>query len=219
MSKDIRYTAKGMWNAARERRCKASSRLTDVSWRTKKAEMTISGIIQRLRRWKLARRGLRLDRSCYVGPGVSLGPDNREAINGTVEVLDSCELNHGVELNPFGGSIRIARRVWLGPYVVIYGHGGVEIGEQTLISMHCSILSSNHGVPPIGKLIRDTADELRPTKIGRDVWIGANAVILGGVTIGDGAVIAAGAVVNRDVEVGAVVAGVPAREVRKRANA
>jgi acetyltransferase-like isoleucine patch superfamily enzyme len=178
--------------------------------------MTIPGLIQRYRRWKLARWGVWLDRSCYVGPRVSLGPDNRQAINGTVEVSDSCELNQGVELNPFGGSIRIARRVWLGPYVVIYGHGGVEIGEQTLISMHCSILSSNHGVPPIGKLIRDTADDLRPTKIGRDVWIGANAVILGGVTIGDGAVVAAGAVVTKDVEPGAVVAGVPASLIRKR---
>jgi acetyltransferase-like isoleucine patch superfamily enzyme len=157
-----------------------------------------------------------LDRSCYVGPRVSLGPDNREAINGTVEVLDSCELNQGVELNPFGGAIHIARRVWLGPYVVIYGQGGVEIGEQTLISMHCTILSSNHGIPPLGKLIRDAADELLPTTIGRDVWIGANAVILGGVIIGDGAVVAAGAVVNRDVDSGTVVAGVPARKIRKR---
>lgn len=178
--------------------------------------MTIEGIIQRYRRWRLARRGLRLDRSCYVGPGVSLGPDHTTAVRGVVEVADACEVNQGVELNPFGGSIRIARRVWLGPYVVIYGHGGVEIGEQTLVSMHCTILSSNHGVPPIGKLIRDTSDELRPTKIGRDVWVGANAVILGGVTIGDGAVIAAGAVVNRDVEAGAVVAGVPARRINSR---
>lgn len=181
--------------------------------------MTTEGLIQRLRRWKLARRGLRLDRSCYVGPGISLGPDNREGINGKVTVGDACEVNQGVELNPFGGSIRIARRVWLGPYVVIYGQGGVEIGEQTLVSMHCTILSSNHGVPPIGELIRDKEDELLPTKIGRDVWIGANAVILGGVAIGDGAVIAAGAVVNRDVAAGAVVAGVPAREIRKRVNA
>ena len=178
--------------------------------------MTTAGIIQRWRRWKLARRGLRLDRSCYIGPGVSLGPDHTIAMQGRVEVADSCELNQGVELNPFGGSIRIAPRVWLGPYVVIYGHGGVEIGEQTLVSMHCTILSSNHGVPPLGKLIRETADELLPTKIGRDVWIGANAVILGGVTIGEGAVVAAGAVVNRDVEPGAVVAGVPARKIRKR---
>jgi acetyltransferase-like isoleucine patch superfamily enzyme len=164
----------------------------------------------------LARRGLRLDRSCYVGPGVSLGPDHTIAMQGRLEVADSCELNQGVELNPFGGSIRIARRVWLGPYVVIYGQGSVEVGEQTLVSMHCTILSSNHGVPPLGKLIRETADELLPTKIGRDVWIGANAVILGGVTIGEGAVVAAGAVVNRDVEPGAVVAGVPARAIRAR---
>ena len=164
----------------------------------------------------MARRGLRVDRSCYVGPGVSLGPDHTIAMQGRVEVADSCELNQGVELNPFGGLIRLARRVWLGPYVVIYGQGGVEIGEQTLVSMHCTILSSNHGVPPLGKLIRETADELLPTKIGRDVWIGANAVILGGVTIGEGAVVAAGAVVNRDVEPGAVVAGVPARLLRRR---
>ena len=178
--------------------------------------MTTAGIIQRWRRWKLARRGLLLDRSCYIGPGLSLGPDNVASLNGTLEVAEGCELNQGVELNPWGGSIRIARRVWLGPYVVIYGHGGVEIGEQTLVSMHCAILSSNHAIPPIGKLIRNGADVLLPTKIGSDVWIGANAVILGGVTIGDGAVIAAGAVVTKDVESGAVVAGVPARFVRKR---
>jgi acetyltransferase-like isoleucine patch superfamily enzyme len=138
------------------------------------------------------------------------------SLNGAVEVADSCELNQGVELNPWGGSIRIARRVWLGPYVVIYGHGGVEIGESTLVSMHCTILSSNHTIPAMGALIRDVLDELLPTKIGRDVWIGANAVILGGVTIGDGAVVAAGAVVTKDVEAGAIVAGVPARLVRKR---
>jgi acetyltransferase-like isoleucine patch superfamily enzyme len=133
-----------------------------------------------------------------------------------VEVADSCELNQGVELNPWGGSIRLARRVWLGPYVVIYGHGGVEIGEQTLVSMHSTILSSNHAIPAMGALIRDLPDELLPTKIGRDVWIGANAVILGGVTIGDGAVVAAGAVVKDDVEPGVIVAGIPAKMKRTR---
>lgn len=178
--------------------------------------MTIPGLIQRYRRWKLARRGLLLDRSCHIGRCISLGPDDAAAINGAIEIGPKCELNQGVELNPWGGSIRIARRVWLGPYVVIYGHGGVEIGESTLVSMHCAILSSNHAIPAMGTLIRDVPDELLPTKIGRDVWIGANAVILGGVTVGDGAIVAAGAVVTKDVEAGAVVAGVPARLVRKR---
>jgi hypothetical protein len=69
---------------------------------------------------------------------------------------------------------------------------------------------ADHAIPAMGTLIRDVADELLPTKIGRDVWIGANAVILGGVTVGDGAVVAAGSVVSRDVEAGAIVAGVPA---------
>lgn len=160
-----------------------------------------------------------MDRSCYVGPGVSLGLDTASRVHGVLEIAAKCELNQGVELNAFGGSIRIAHRVWLGPYVVIYGHGGVEIGESTLVSMHCTILSSNHALPPMGTLIRDVPDELRPTKIGRDVWIGANAVILGGVTIGEGVVVAAGAVVTKDVEAGAVVAGVPARLVRRRENA
>jgi acetyltransferase-like isoleucine patch superfamily enzyme len=181
--------------------------------------MTKAGLIQRWRRWRLARRGVRLDRSCYVGPGVSLGLDTTPQVKGQIEIAAKCELNQGVELYAWGGSIRLARRVWLGPYVVIYGHGGVEIGESTLVSMHCTILSSNHAIPAMGTLIRDVADELLPTKIGRDVWIGANAVILGGVTIGDGAVVAAGAVVTNNVETGAVVAGVPAREIRKRATA
>jgi len=181
-----------------------------------KADMTIPGLVQRWRRWKLARLGVRLDRSCYVGPCVSLGLDTTRCVKGQIEIAAKCELNQGVELNPFGGSIRLARRVWLGPHVVIYGHGGVEIGESTLVSMHCAILSSNHAIPSMGTLVRDVPDELLPTKIGRDVWIGANAVILGGVTIGDGAVVAAGAVVTKDVEAGAVVAGLPARVLRKR---
>jgi acetyltransferase-like isoleucine patch superfamily enzyme len=178
--------------------------------------MSIPGLVQRWRRWQLARRGVRVHRSCYVGPGISLGPDHIQQLNGTVEVGEACELNQGVQLNPWGGSIRIARRVWLGPYVVVYGHGGVEIGEGTLISMHATILSSNHNVPQVGVFIRDTPDVLLPTKIGRDVWVGANAVILGGVTIADGAVVAAGAVVTKDVEPSSLVAGVPARFVRRR---
>lgn len=138
------------------------------------------------------------------------------SLRGEIVVGDACELNQGVELNPFGGSIRVANRVWLGPYVVIYGHGGVEIGEWTMVSMHTTIVSSNHTIPTMDRCMRWEKDVLLPTRIGRDVWIGANAVILGGVTIGDGAVVAAGAVVTKDVECGAVVAGNPAGVLRKR---
>lgn len=177
--------------------------------------MTIPGIIQRWRRWKLARCGLRLDRSCYVGPHVSLGQD-KVSRGGRVSMGEDCQLGQGAELAPFGGSIRVANHVWLGPYVVIYGHGSVEIGEWSMVAMHATILSSNHSVPGMDRCMRWEKDVLLPTKIGRDVWIGANAVVLGGVTIGDGAVIAAGSVVARDVAPGFVVAGNPAVVVKKR---
>jgi acetyltransferase-like isoleucine patch superfamily enzyme len=135
---------------------------------------------------------------------------------GTIEIGDENWIERGAVLWAFGGAIKTEPKVFIGPYVAIYGHGGVEIGEWSLISMHATILSSNHTIPAMNRCIRWEKDVLMPTKIGRDVWIGANAVILGGVTIGDGAVVAAGAVVTKDVEVGAVVAGNPAREIRKR---
>ena len=108
-------------------------------------------------------------------------------------------------------------RVWLGPYAVIYGHGGVEIGDQTLVSMRVSILSSDHAIPERVKMIRNCKDVLKPTKIGKDVWIGAHTVILGGVTIGDGCVIGAGSVVTKDLPAYSVAVGVPAKVVRSRA--
>lgn len=92
----------------------------------------------------------------------------------------------------------------------------MEIGDQTLISMHVSILSSDHAIPERAKLIRHCQDVLKPTKIGKDVWIGANTVILGGVKIGDGCVVGAGAVVTKDLPAYSIAVGVPAKVVSLR---
>lgn len=178
--------------------------------------MTRAGLVQRYRRWQLARRGLRLDRSCFVDRCVSLGPRPLVHPPGAIEVGPECELGLGVELSPWSGSIRIGRHVFLGPYVVIYGHGGVEIGDHSLISMHCCILSSNHTVPPRDKIIRNEPDVLLPTKIGRDVWLGAGVKVLGGVTIGDGCVVGAGVVVTSDLAPYSIAVGVPAKVVEDR---
>jgi len=151
-----------------------------------------------------------------VGPGVSLGPDDQRTIRGKLEVGDGCKIQKGVELNPFGGSITLGKNVWLGPNLVIYGQGGVEIGDGCLLSMNVVILSSNHRIPGRDRHIRWEQDDLRSTRIGKDVWIGANAVILGGVTIGDGCVVAAGAVVIKDLPAYSVAMGVPAKVVRSR---
>ena len=88
--------------------------------------------------------------------------------------------------------------------------GGIEIGDGTLIGHNVVLATLNHALAPErrGDLIP------RPIRIGKNVWIGSNAVILPGVTIGDGAVIAAGAAVTKDVPENSVVGGVPARVLR-----
>jgi acetyltransferase-like isoleucine patch superfamily enzyme len=129
---------------------------------------------------------------------------------GDIAIGTHSELQHGVVLDAYGGSIRLGLNVFLGPYVVVYGHGGIEIGDQTLISMHCRILSSNHAIPPSGVDIRSQSDVLLPTRIGRDVWLGAGVTVLGGVSIGDGCIVGAGSVVSKDLPPNAVAFGVPA---------
>jgi acetyltransferase-like isoleucine patch superfamily enzyme len=167
--------------------------------------------------------GVSLGREVQIAPGVSFelgcGPRNSlrpTSSKGRIEIGDHSIVSQGAMLWAFDGSIVLRGIVYVGPYTVIYGHGGVEIGTHALISPHVTIVSSNHRVGRLDEMIMRAGNDLLPTKIGEGVWIGANAVILGGVTIGDGAVVAAGAVVNRDVEAGAIVAGVPARLVRKR---
>ena len=127
-----------------------------------------------------------------------------------MEIGEAAWLENGVTLHAFGGDILIGREAFLGPHVVIYGQGGVMIGDSCLIAMHCSILSSNHAVPPIGTDIRSQPDVLRPTRIGRDVWLGAGVTVLGGVTIGDGCIVGAGAVVTKDLPAGCIAHGIPA---------
>ena len=89
--------------------------------------------------------------------------------------------------------------------------GGITIGEGTFIAPHCVLATEYH---PEGTEIRHTL-LTKPIDIGRNVWIGANATILAGVTIGDNAIVAAGAVVNMDVPADTIVGGVPAKVIRK----
>lgn len=106
--------------------------------------------------------------------------------------------------------ISFGSRVDVGENVVIRGGGGVVIGNDVLIAAGAAIMSQGHPISP-PRWGRNISNSIR---IGNDVWIGANAVVLPGITIGDGAIVAAGAVVSRDVPSYAVVAGVPARVIR-----
>lgn len=131
-------------------------------------------------------------------------------------ISSQIHLSKGVLIDSFGGEIKIKENSYIGPFSVIYGHGDVFIGSNTLISMQCNILSSNHSIPSKDKLIRYQQDILLPTHIGDDVWIGANVTVLGGVKIGNGAIIGANSIVTNHIPEYAIAVGNPAKVIKFR---
>jgi acetyltransferase-like isoleucine patch superfamily enzyme len=176
--------------------------------------------VGRLRDWlrivRLRFAGATLGQGCQIGARVDVQRGAIAGRKGQISLGQRVRLDHGVILHAWGGNISLGDDVFLGPYTVVYGHGGVTIGNNTLIAMHCRIVSSNHTVPERGIMIRSQPDILLPTRIGSDVWLGAGVTVLGGVAVGDGCVVAAGAVVTEDLPPYAVAVGVPARVVRYR---
>lgn len=105
--------------------------------------------------------------------------------------------------------LRIGNNVAIGDRTEIHVGDSVEIGDNTLISWDCCIMDRDYH-----KFDGDIEIK-RPVKIGSNVWIGCNCLIMKGITIGDGAVIAAGAVVTKDVPPATLVGGNPAKIIRE----
>jgi acetyltransferase-like isoleucine patch superfamily enzyme len=91
----------------------------------------------------------------------------------------------------------------------------VTIGRDCLFGDYVSLIDNDHGTAP-GTPMRLQPLSAKPIAIGNDCWLGQNATVLAGVTVGDGAIVAAGALVRSDVAAGSIVAGVPARFIRMR---
>jgi acetyltransferase-like isoleucine patch superfamily enzyme len=100
--------------------------------------------------------------------------------------------------------------------VLVGTPGGVTIGDRTLIGFGAKIISGNHRMPEGRARIHRAGYVREPIVIGQDVWIGANAVVLPGIAIGDGAVVAAGSIVTKDVAPYTIVGGNPARVIKER---
>src|ERR1700675_1698142 len=101
--------------------------------------------------------------------------------------------------------------VGISAHVQLNAAGGIEIGDDTLIGPGCMIWSVNHRFEDLHVPIRSQGYDRESVIIGRDCWIAAHSVILPGVRIGAGSVVAAGSVVTGSCEPGSVLAGVPAR--------
>jgi acetyltransferase-like isoleucine patch superfamily enzyme len=115
-----------------------------------------------------------------------------------------------------GRNLRVGDDVDFAKGVLVTTDGGVTIGDRVLIGYGTQILSSNHTVPSLPGRIFDAGHSRAQVVVGSDVWIGANCVILPGVTIGEGAVVAAGSVVTKNVPAFTYVAGVPAKPIKTR---
>ena len=163
---------------------------------------------EKYRRDERVRLGLRarIEEGAFLSPGRS----------GLIEAGEDLRLHRGAILACYGGTIRFGDRCGVGPYSVLYGHGGLVIGNDVRIAAHVVIIPANHIFDDPLEPISSQGLTKQGVRIGDDVWIGAGARILDGVQIADGCVIAAGAVVTRSTEPLGVYAGVPARRVAVR---
>jgi acetyltransferase-like isoleucine patch superfamily enzyme len=146
----------------------------------------------------------------------ALAPGDFDAMRALLGELTGHEVDRSVRvLPPFhtdgGRNLRFGRNVFVNHGCTAMDFGGIEIGDDVMIGPNVHLISSGHPLDPATRRSQITT---APIRIGRGVWIAAGAIVLQGVTVGDDAVVAAGAVVTKDVPPRTLVAGVPAQIIR-----
>ena len=184
-----------------------------------RAKRTLLGKIQycvRVARLNIT-PGVHVDRSIYIAASAKIQINTDDCIlGGSVRISKGVIISDGVIIAPYGGSIEIGASAYIGPYCVLYGHGGLTIGRNTAIGAHTVIVPANHGFQQSDRPIHVQSLTKEGITIGEDVWIGAGCKILDGVHIGNSTVIGAGSVVTKDIDAYSVVFGVPARVAGNR---
>lgn len=140
----------------------------------------------------------------------------RATAGGQVIIGRHCEIHDYARILSYGGKIEIGDFCTVNSFSILYGHGGLKIGNGVRIAAHSIIIPQNHIFDDLSTFIHQQGETRLGVVIEDDVWIGAGAIILDGVKIGKGSVIGAGSVVTKKVDQYSVVAGNPARLIRKR---
>ncbi|NYG06079.1 acetyltransferase-like isoleucine patch superfamily enzyme [Phycicoccus badiiscoriae] len=144
----------------------------------------------------------------FISAGVTVqaGPDAHATIR-------NCHIGRGTMVTAGAGATLILDADYVGPNSVVVARERVTIGAGTKLAEMVVVRDANHDHSvPLSAMTFTSS----PIEIGRDVWLGAGSVVLSGASIGDGATVAAGAVVTRSVAAGATVGGVPAQQLRRR---
>lgn len=142
--------------------------------------------------------------------------EDADQIRAAFSTLTGAEVDESFSLIPpfyttGGENIRVGRNVFINQNCTMYDLGGIDIGDDVMIGPNVSLMTSSH---PIAPSQRRDGVIARPIVIGKNVWIAAGVIVVGGVTIGENSVVAAGSVVTKDVPPDSLVAGNPARLVR-----
>jgi acetyltransferase-like isoleucine patch superfamily enzyme len=175
-------------------------------------------IRHRIRVGRLNKRpGVKIAPRTYIAKSAMIQTDSDgRSQGGRILISNGTAISDGVIIAAYGGSIEIESNVYIGPYCVLYGHGGLTIGRNTMVAAHTVIIPANHGFSRIDIPMNAQPLTREGIDIGEDVWIGAGCKVLDGVRIGKGAVIGAGSVVTKNIGSYAVAVGVPATVVRSR---
>lgn len=170
------------------------------------------GLLHRVRRLWQRLRGVDVGRGVLIDPAVRLLRYPRRISVGPDAILKA-----GVHLCPCNEDARVSigPRTTVGFHTLIYASSRIEIGADCMIAPFVHIVDSDHGLSR-DRPMNQQPNSAKPVRIGSDVWVGAHVVILKGVNIGDGAVIAAGSVVREDIVPYQIVGGVPATVIGER---
>lgn len=146
---------------------------------------------------------------------LNTGYHSREEARAILSELFGYTLDSSVWIMPpfytdFGRNIALEKGVFINTCCTFMDRGGIEVGEGTFIAPKVNIVTINHDFNPLNR----ATTLCEPVKIGKRVWIGIGATICPSVTIGDNSIIAAGAVVTKNVPSNVIVGGNPARIIR-----
>jgi acetyltransferase-like isoleucine patch superfamily enzyme len=133
---------------------------------------------------------------------------------GHLEIGDDVHVDSHAQLTA-EGELMIGANTYVGSGTIIAASGSMTIGRDVLIAAYCTIRDQDHRVDQFERPYRLQGLTHSPVRIGNNVWVGTKATVLRGVSIGEGAVIGANAVVTSDVEANWLSAGVPAKPVKK----
>ncbi len=161
-------------------------------------------------------RRIRLGRRVMIGAGCFL---DAHSLTGHIVLDNDVWLSQGCYLVAYRhAELYIGERTYIGHRCLLYGHGGIHIGRDVLLANDVQLICGNHTFSRRDLPIRAQPTVERPIIVEDDVWLGASVIVLGGVTVGHGSVVGAGAVVTHDLPPYSIAYGVPARIVGTRAD-